>query len=543
MSYLLTFHRAPGRSFVPKFLAAALCLLGIFPASFAAPLVNFPFDEGTGDTTIDSVFGHIGVFGDNITPETRPIWTNDTPSGMSQDFALAFNLAESPVLQFVNVDLSASPLDLGINGTNYTLQAWVKLPTRLNTDRMVIYRTAGQGPRVSLSINNNRALHTTVFGNTDFASSVVIPNDNRWHHVAAAMENNFGRVRFYLDGTSRQTINRTATGAASASGSPNLLIGMESDTRYFRGTLDRVRIDDTNLVAAELDYPAKPGLATFDAHPLDIVADVGSTVEFTAQPLVGSGNIYWRYRPHLPDAGGRSIPDASMAIPRVILTNITLADRGFYSLVVTNDAGESESYSGRLEVRTAPGTLQPLWTIAPGDRPYITGFNSSATLRDLERGMAYNPVTDHLLIGARIDSPTIKGIYVIDAQTGADVGELQDTSVITGGTIVLTRVGVADDGAIYACNFGTLSDSNPLKIYRWASEGALPTIAYQGNPVSGIAGNQQWGKNMIVRGAGISSRFSWIRARVSSPCSPPSMVRTSPRPSSDPMPSMMLRLA
>ena len=507
MSYSLTFHRAPATHFAAMFLAAAFSLLAVSPASFAAPLVNFPFDEGTGDTTIDSVFGYIGILGDSINLESQPVWTNDTPSGLSQDFALAFNLTESPVRQFVNVDLAASPLDLGINGTNYTLQAWVKLPTRLNTDRMVLYRTAGQGPRVSLSINNNRALHTTVFGNTDFASSVVIPNDNRWHHVAAVMEDNFARMRFYLDGISRQTINRTATGAATASGSPNLLIGMESDARYFRGTLDRVRIDDTNLVAAELDYPAKPGLATFDAHPLDVVADVGATVEFTAQPR-GSGNIYWRYRAHLADAGGTSIPDASMAIPRVILTNITLADRGFYSLVVTNDAGESESYSGRLEVRTVPGTLQPLWTIAPGDRPYITGFNSSAALRDLERGMAYNPVTDHLLIGARIDSPTIKGIYIIDAQTGADVGELQETSMITGGTIVLTRVGVADDGAIYACNFGTLSDSNPLKIYRWASETAFaPTLAYQGNPVSGIAGNQQWGKNMIVRGAGINTQI------------------------------------
>jgi hypothetical protein len=58
---------------------------------------------------------------------------------------------------------------------------------------------------------------------------------NRWHHIAAVMENNYGTIRFYLDGVSRQTINRTATGAASDSGSPGLTIGMESDTRYFTG--------------------------------------------------------------------------------------------------------------------------------------------------------------------------------------------------------------------------------------------------------------------------------------------------------------------
>src|SRR5688572_27859448 len=111
MSYSLSFHCIPGTS--SKFLAAALCLLGIFPASVAAPRVNFPFDEGTGNTTTGSVFGYFGILGDAVNLESQPIWTNDTPSGLNADFALAFNLNASAVRQFVNGDLAASPLDLG----------------------------------------------------------------------------------------------------------------------------------------------------------------------------------------------------------------------------------------------------------------------------------------------------------------------------------------------------------------------------------------------------------------------------------------------
>jgi hypothetical protein len=472
---------------------------------FAATLLSFPFNEGTDLATTDEVLGVTGIFGDGADPGSGPQWTNSTPSGRVGDFALAFNPDNPPVRQRITADLVDHALNLGTNNTNFTLEAWVKLPTRLNTDRMVIFRSTGPGPRVSLSINHNRTLHTTVYGNTDFVSSVVIPNDNRWHHIAAVMENDFGRVRFYLDGSSRQVINRTATGAATDSGAPTLVIGAESDARYFTGLLDRVRIHDTALTNQTLDFPAIPGLAIFSPvqpFPTDTVVDIGSTVAFEITPQTTDARLYWLHRTRLADSGGTPKPDAVMAIPRVILTNVTAADRGFYSLVVSNRAGVAESYSSRLDVRTQPGMLKPLWRLLPDERPYLTSWNNTAALRDLERGLAYNRTTDHLLMGARIDSATIKGIHIIDAQTGAAVGELKGTGAIVGGTIVLTRVGVADDGAIYACNFGTLSDSNPLKIYRWASETAeAPTLAYQGNPVSGAA-NQQWGKNMIVRGAG-----------------------------------------
>lgn len=143
-------------------------------------------------------------------------------------------------------------------------------------------------------------------------------------------------------------------------------------------------------------------------------------------------------------------------------------------------------------------SLGSLWQLSPGDRPYLTSHAS------LERGIAYNPFTDHVLLVSRVDSPTVRRIAVLKATDGSDVGEL-NSSGISGGTIVLSKIGVADDGVIYAANFGTYSGSNPFKVYRWANESAAPTVAFSGDP--GLGNVQQWGNALDVRGTGENTQI------------------------------------
>jgi hypothetical protein len=282
---------------------------------------------------------------------TSPVWTSDTPTGLPGDFALAFLTERPPVFESIAVPYGGTVIDLGANNTNYTLQAWVKLPTGPMENRRVIYRTAGSPPRVSLSINANRALHTTLYNNTDFASSVVVPNDGRWHHVAAVMEG-FARVRFYLDGAVRQTINRTATGVPVSSGTGGLLIGKESETLFFRGVLDRVRINNDALTNSTLDFPAIPGLATFDSlasHPANVATNLGATVTFTAAPTSATAATYrWRYRTNLADHTSIALPGETGLT--LTLNNITAQHLGYYFLAVTNAVGASESYAARLSL-------------------------------------------------------------------------------------------------------------------------------------------------------------------------------------------------
>ncbi|HEX5218385.1 MAG TPA: immunoglobulin domain-containing protein, partial [Verrucomicrobiae bacterium] len=249
---------------------------------------------------------------------------------------------------------------------------------------------------------------------------------------------------------------------------------------------------------------------TITEQPASLVRVVGDSAQFSVTAAAAPGyepiSYQWRY-------GGTANPDPKTDIPGATaatldLTDLQLPQQGFYSVIVSNSGGFIESADAKLTI-TAPGTLQKIWEILPGERTYITPYSGDAQTRDLERGLAFNPITGHLLIGARWTSPLVKGIYIVDANTGAHIGELNSVSnIITGGTIVLTRVVVADDGAIYACNFGTLSDANPLKIYRWANETAEPTLAYSGNPVSGTGlANQQWGKNMTIRGSGTGTQI------------------------------------
>jgi hypothetical protein len=282
---------------------------------------------------------------------TSPVWTSDTPTGLPGDFSLAFLTDRPPVFESIAVPYGGTVIDLGANNTNYTLQAWVKLPTGPLEERRVIYVTGGTGPRVSLSINANRTMHTTLLGNTDFTTSVTVPNDNRWHHVAAEMEG-FARVRFYLDGVLRQTVNRTAAGVPNSGGTAGLTIGKESETRYFRGVLDRVIIHNDTLTNATLDFPAIPGLATFDSlasHPANVATNLGATVTFTAAPTSASAATYqWRYRTNLADHTSTALSGETGLT--LTLNNITAQHLGYYFLAVTNAVGASESYAARLSL-------------------------------------------------------------------------------------------------------------------------------------------------------------------------------------------------
>ncbi len=102
-----------------------------------------------------------------------------------------------------------------------------------------------------------------------------------------------------------------------------------------------------------------------------------------------------------------------------------------------------------------------------GTQPTWMGTNT-------ERGFAYGNVGG----SERIYVASTNGgtnIIILDAATGDSVGVLNTTD-ITGGTLALTDVEVAD-GAIYACNLVTsASATTPFKIYKWVSESAAPVV-------------------------------------------------------------------
>ena len=129
--------------------------------------------------------------------------------------------------------------------------------------------------------------------------------------------------------------------------------------------------------------------------------------------------------------------------------------------------------------------------LSPGEGGYTflgTGNN--------ERGLAYG--NNHLYLVSRSGGTSIR---ILDPITGADLGALNNTG-ISGGTFAVNQVSVGRDGVIYVNNLTTQSTTSPLKVYRWASEGAIPTVAYSGN--AGLAGSRV-GDSMAVTGSGSST--------------------------------------
>ncbi|MBD3226233.1 MAG: T9SS type A sorting domain-containing protein [Caldithrix sp.] len=120
----------------------------------------------------------------------------------------------------------------------------------------------------------------------------------------------------------------------------------------------------------------------------------------------------------------------------------------------------------------------------------------------LTRGIDLNPVTNHVLVASRTGGHQI---YAVDAATGDSLSALDMTDV-SGGVYNLNLVAVAEDGVIYACNLTT--DGTGFKIYRWAEESSVPTVAFSGD-VTGRAGDAfnvvAEGTNTLIYASGSGS--------------------------------------
>jgi hypothetical protein len=222
-----------------------------------------------------------------------------------------------------------------------------------------------------------------------------------------------------------------------------------------------------------------------------VVVSNGVTFSFT---VTGSApfTYLWRFN-------GNPISGATSNV--LTMNAARYSDAGLYSVVVSNSFGTALSSNATLNVLTAkPGIqISNIWNIQAGSRPYVTSNNT-------ERGICLNPLTGHVLLVSR--SALIfgnLGIFVLNANTGAQVGTMITNGVNSAATFLLNKIDVADDGVIYGGNLTTSSGSSPFVIYRWANEAATPTVAYSGAPDGGATA--RWGDTFSVNGAGANTRI------------------------------------
>ncbi len=200
-------------------------------------------------------------------------------------------------------------------------------------------------------------------------------------------------------------------------------------------------------------------------------------------------SLQWRF-------DGIDIPGATNA--SLSLTNVTLGQAGSYALFGSNSFGTVISTNRPLSITPLKDSpvMSLLWKKLPGSTLWLENTNTSGY-----RGLAYNPITDHLLVVSRLAGTNI---WVLNGTTGQELYPLTLTTNVTGGTFTLNMVGVDDDGAVYAGNLTQNSQTNAFRLYRWANDGSntIPTLAWQGNPGLGDASSIRWGDSMDVRGSG-----------------------------------------
>jgi hypothetical protein len=113
----------------------------------------------------------------------------------------------------------------------------------------------------------------------------------------------------------------------------------------------------------------------------------------------------------------------------------------------------------------------------------------------VQRGLTYNAANNQLYL---TDRSTGNNVRVLNGDNGALISSLNMTGV-NGGTFPINMVDVAEDGAIYV---GNLAIGANFKIYRWANDAAVPTVAFDA-----ATGLSRVGDTFAVIGSGADTRI------------------------------------
>ena len=165
---------------------------------------------------------------------------------------------------------------------------------------------------------------------------------------------------------------------------------------------------------------------------------------------------------------------------------------GIYTVVITNSLGSVVSTTAVVTVNPlvrSEAMTTPAWSLAPGSRPYLTTDSG-------QRGLAFNPATESLLLATRTPS---NAVIVLSPSDGSEQYVLgNDPSIITGGTLALNVVGASEDGHVFAANVA--QNAEPFRIYHWASDEANfpPALAFSSSATS--LGATRYGDTFDVRG-------------------------------------------
>ena len=340
----------------PATLPVVTTMLGATGYSTSSPtLVSFGNCEY--NTTAGYEFGY-DYNGDGV-------YEGDTGTGTSVDF------------------LTMSKLGIGNGGqTSFTLEALVQ-PTSTAGNQEIICTDSDAGSRgFQFRITSGSLQFQFITGGQAIAGTIPTTGPNalvtgNWYHVALSYNGTNGLATLYW------TALNPANGAASVLTSATLTLGASSGTvtgplvignrgrpsgsETFLGGIDEVRISSVARAANQMQFYSP--LVTISQNPVTQNVDYNQPVTFSvgASSLTTLG-YQWLFNSNAI-AGATN---TAYSIP-----NVTAANAGYYSVVVTNTSGNSATSSVATLVVGAANFLGHRYSFNTNANDSIGGVNGT----------------------------------------------------------------------------------------------------------------------------------------------------------------------
>ena len=260
---------------------------------------------------------------------------------------------------------------INFQGTNvsFTIECWAKAAEGLVDESTLIAKGTGAegttgNEQFSLDIaSGHYRFFTRGNNNTLYSAEADVGPDNSWQHIVGVYDQSTPdspQLRVYVNGRLAGTGDgRPANNNGVRPSTSPISIGskrLSNSPDYdgtFKGAIDEVAIYDTLLSDSVIEkhYGISYGSTTppqITGQPASFTnyVTLGSTLAVNA---FGSIPITYQWKKK-----GIDIPGATAS--RLILTGLTLADAGNYTVVITNPAGTTTSAVASLVVLPAPTT-------------------------------------------------------------------------------------------------------------------------------------------------------------------------------------------
>jgi hypothetical protein len=170
----------------------------------------------------------------------------------------------------------------------------------------------------------------------------------------------------------------------------------------------------------------------------------------------------------------------------------TVGGTNLYFVVATNAVNSATSAVVGLTLLSpvTNSVVSPLWSAGIGAYTFLV--NDDAT-----RGIAYSTNLNRVVVASHSGGT---GLYILDGNTGSQLGTLSTAGLSSGGTFAVDQVGAADDGKVYVGNLALSGQTFALTQFPAPTNSAVGTQTFAGDPGSGSG--DRWGDTMAVRGAG-----------------------------------------